>query len=433
MISPDVPASAGMSGTALVRRILFIVWAGGAAFTAYFSMYAFRKPFTAVTYASVGDWSFAIDFKIALVVAQVAGYALSKFIGVKIVSEIDRRHRAVSILCLIALSWFALILFAVLPGPWKPVALFLNGLPLGMIWGLVFGYLEGRRVSDVLGAILCASFIVSSGMVKSVGVWLVTTLAVPEVWMPAATGAVFFPLLLLSVTGLAYLPPPDAADIAARVERCPMDSHARHRFLAAYWPGLTMLVIAYMMFTLIRDVRDNFAAEIWRELGYEGVSSVFTITELPIAVLTLLLLGALVMIRDNMRALVIVNGIVLLGAALVIASTACFQADMISPIAWMIASGAGLYFSYTPFNAMLFDRLLAASGRVGTAGFLIYVADAAGYFGSVLLLLIRNFSTFSLNWLSFFISLAYVGAGLSLVCIFFSMRYFLRTFEQKRF
>ena len=41
--------------------------------------------------------------------------------------------------------------------PWNVAALFLNGLPLGLIWGLVFGFMEGRRTSEVLGAILCAS------------------------------------------------------------------------------------------------------------------------------------------------------------------------------------------------------------------------------------------------------------------------------------
>ena len=61
-----------------------------------------------------------------------------------------------------------------------------------------------------------------------------------------------------------------------------------------------------------------------------------------------------------------------------------FQAHLLSPLAWMILSGAGLYIGYTPFNAMLFDRLVAFSGWVANAGFLIYVADASGYLGSVL-------------------------------------------------
>ncbi|MFX7854064.1 DUF5690 family protein, partial [Acinetobacter baumannii] len=77
-----------------------------------------------------------------------------------------------------------MMLFAVLPAPWNVAAMFLNGLPLGLIWGLVFSYVEGRRTSEVIGAILCASFILSSGVVKSAGAWLLS-LGVSVWWMPA--------------------------------------------------------------------------------------------------------------------------------------------------------------------------------------------------------------------------------------------------------
>ena len=141
------------------QSIVFTVVAGLAGFCAYFSMYAFRKPFTAATFDVVPGWHFALDYKIALVIAQAAGYALSKLIGVKVISEISPARRGLAILGLIGASWLALIAFALVPAPWNVAALFLNGLPLGMIWGLVFGYMEGRRVSEVLGSMLCASFI----------------------------------------------------------------------------------------------------------------------------------------------------------------------------------------------------------------------------------------------------------------------------------
>jgi len=35
--------------------LAFILFAGGAAFSAYFAMYAFRKPFTAATYADIAQ------------------------------------------------------------------------------------------------------------------------------------------------------------------------------------------------------------------------------------------------------------------------------------------------------------------------------------------------------------------------------------------
>ena len=177
----------------------FTLFAGLAGFCAYFSMYAFRKPFAAATFGAVDGWAFVLDYKIALVLAQVAGYAISKMIGIKVISEISPARRGQAILALIGLSWLALVLFAVTPAPWNVGALFLNGLPLGMIWGLVFGYMEGRRTSEVLGAILCASFILSSGVVKSVGKWLMVEHHLTPFWMPAATGVLFMPLLAVSV------------------------------------------------------------------------------------------------------------------------------------------------------------------------------------------------------------------------------------------
>jgi hypothetical protein len=403
----------------------FSLFAGTAAFSTYFAMYAFRKPFTAATFEDVAGWDFTLDYKVALVIAQVLGYALSKVIGIKVISEMGHDRRALAIVGLIGLSWLALIGFALAPAPWNVAALFLNGLPLGLIWGLVFSYVEGRRTSEVLGAILCASFILSSGVVKSVGKALLNV-GVPDLWMPAAAGLVFMPLLLVSVLALSRIPPPDAADEAARVRRGPMDGPTRAAFLRAYGPGVVLLVVAYVLFTAVRDLRDNFAAEIWTALGFGETAAIFTASELPVAVIALGSLAAIMLVRDNLRALLVIHGIVMLGAGLLGGATLAFQFDLISPVVWMILSGAGLYMAYTPFNAMLFDRMIAATGQVGTAGFLIYLADASGYVGSVALLLVRNFGVAEMNWLSFFIITCHVAAVASLGLLVASVIFFAR-------
>jgi hypothetical protein len=90
---------------------------------------------------------------------------------------------------------------------------------------------------------------------------------------------------------------------------------------------------------------------------------------------------------------------------------------LLSPLAWMILTGAGMYFGYAPFNAMLFDRLIAALGSAGNAGFLIYVADSSGYAGSVALLLYRKFGAPQLDWLSFFEGACYAIAALLVLLI----------------
>ena len=392
----------------------FAAYGGLAAFAAYFSMYAYRKPFAAADYADVAGWGFEIDFKVVLVIAQVAGYALSKVIGVKVVSETPAHRRAAMILLLVGGAELSLVMFGFAPPALAPLALFANGLGLGMIWGLVFGFLEGRRLSEALGAMLCASFILASGVVKSVGKMLLLT-GVDERWMPALTGLLFAPLLLVSVAGLAQLPPPNAEDEAQRVRRAPMSAKDRVALLAAHGPALAVLVAIYVLLTAVRDFRDNFSAEIWAELGFKDAAAMFSLSELPVAIAVLVGMAALMRVRDNRRAVNFNLGFIALGLGLLGLSTGAHQLGLLGPIGWMVASGAGLYMAYTPFNGMLFDRLIAATGTVGTAGFLIYVADASGYLGSVALLLAKSFGEFDIAWTNFLTVAAYATSIIGLI------------------
>ncbi|MBU6269373.1 MAG: hypothetical protein KGN34_17640 [Sphingomonadales bacterium] len=391
-------------------------------FGTYFAMYAFRKPFAV---ASFHQMAFGVlPYKVALVIAQVVGYALAKMIGVKVVAELPARLRIVGILAQIAVAELALVLFALIPAPWNVACLFLNGLALGMVWGMVFGFVEGRRQSDLIGAMLCASLILSSGIVKSVGEWVLLDGIASPMWMPAVTGLIFVPLLALCLLGLAIMPPPSAADIAARVLRRPMDGPARKRLLREFAPGLAALVLIYVMLTALRDFRDNFAAEIWTEVGLGGNSGIFAWTEIPICFLVPAVLATQTLIRDNRTGLV--ANLALVGAGLLLAGlgSLAYSLHLLGPVAWMIAIGGGLYLAYTPFNGMLFDRLVAATGEVATAGFLIYVADASGYVGSVALVLLRSFDGVKLDWADFLVDVSLLTSVLGLVLLAYATVYF---------
>ena len=404
---------------------LFGAFAGLMAFGTYFAMYAYRKPFAVASFAGVAP--IGIDYKIALVIAQVVGYALSKIIGVKVISELPASRRIIGILIQIGVAEAALVGFALVPAPWNIACLFIDGLALGMVWGMVFGFVEGRRQSELIGAILCASFILSSGVVKSVGA-AVMLHGVDQFWMPAVTGLIFTPLLLVCVAGLAVLPPPSPADIAARVKRAPMDGAARVRLLRQIGAGLVALIVIYVMLTALRDFRDNFAAEIWAEQGLGGDPDIFAWTELPVGAVVLAALASLMLVRDNGRAMAANFGLVGLGLAITGLCSVAFSLHMIGPIGWMIALGGGLYLAYTPFNGMLFDRLVAVTGEVGTAGFLIYVADSSGYAGSVALLMVKNFGGLKLAWTHFLIDAGLVTCLFGLVLLGIAAMFFRRHF-----
>jgi hypothetical protein len=392
-------------------------------------MYAFRKPFTAATFESVSGWETALDFKTALLLSQVAGYALSKFIGIKVISEMTAERRVRTLLGLVISAWFALLMLPLLPTPWNIAALFLNGLPLGMIWGLVFSYLEGRRVTEAVGVILCASFIFGSGVVKSVGRWLLIDFGVPELWMPFAVGSLFVIPLFFFTFMLARTPPPSREDVEARKERIPLCRNGRLGFFRQYGIGLVALVIPYVFLTALRDFTDNFSAEVWIALGYGDAPGIFAITSLPITLVVLGCLALMMLIRDNRRALLLNHFIVAGGFLLALGCTLAFQQGLIGGVSWFILLNTGLYLGYVPFNCILFDRLVAATHSLANAGFLIYVADAFGYLGSVGVLLYKAMAYTMLPWIDFIVNGTYVLGLAGLVLTLVAAAWFSRTLK----
>jgi MFS family permease len=393
--------------------IPFVLNASLAAFGAYFCMYAFRKPFSVATFE--GLEVFHIDYKILLIIAQVLGYVISKFIGIKVISELKANQRIFYLLGLIAIAEVALVLFAIVPKPYNIICMFINGIPLGMIWGIVFSYLEGRKFTEILGVSLSTSFIVSSGVVKSAGLYVMETWGFSQFWMPAITGLLFVVPLLFFAWLLERIPKPTGEDIELRSERIPMTSKDRKKVLLQFLFPITLWVLFYTYLTAFRDFRDNFARELWDSVGYKGDISVFASSEVFVAVIVLLVLGTAFYFKDNMKALLFYQLLLMVGSLSIGLSTLLYQSGTINSYSWMVISGFGLYICYVPFNCLFFDRFIAAFKIKGNAGFLIYLADAFGYLGSVTVLLYKNFGQSTLSWLNFFMNGAYIVAGMGVV------------------
>jgi hypothetical protein len=101
----------------------------------------------------------------------------------------------------------------------------------------------------------------------------------------------------------------------------------------------------------------------------------------------------------------------LTGGLIVGVSTLAWQVEILGPTSWMIAVGLGCYIAYVPVNCVLFDRMFAALGAVGTAAFLITFTDAFGYLGVVGVMFLKDFAQIQLSWLEFFSTLSYATAG----------------------
>jgi hypothetical protein len=406
--------------------------AAAAGFAAYFCAYAFRKPFLAAEYAGLPPLLPGLETKTVFVLSQVIGYATSKYLGVKVCSETSRARLAWMLVGLIAVAESALVAFALLPTALKPFAMLLNGLALGMVWGHVVRYLEGRRASDMLLAALCSSFVVSSGVVKDVGRSLVDR-GLEQFWMPAATGALFLVPFLVAVLLLHHLPAPDATDEAERSRRQPMNAVLRRRFFGEYVIGLTLLLGVYLVATAFRDFRDNYGIEMLGELGYRDVTGAFTRMELPVAISVLCALAALRWVRDSRRALAVTFGLMFAGALIVGSVTAFLDAGALSGMTWLTLAGLGAYLTYIPYNAVLFDRLWATTGAAGTAVFCIYLADAVGYGGSLAVQLGKDVFAADASRLDYFRHLSYTLSAAGAVGVAASAVYFLRLKHAIRF
>jgi len=408
---------------------LLAVMAAISSFGAYTCMYAFRKAFAAGTFT--GQQYFHVDYKVWLVIAQVVGYTLSKFYGVKFISELKPGHRAKSILILIGIAWAALFFFAIIPAPYNIIFLFINGFPLGLIWGLVFGYLEGRKSTEFMAAVLSISLIFASGFVKTVARMLMGLVHVSEYSMPFITGALFVIPLLLFVFMLELMPPPTAEDVELRTKRLPMDAAERKAFLQRFLPGIILTLIIYVLLTIMRDVRDSFEVEIWNSMGVKD-NTIYAKIDSVISVIVLVAMSFLILIKKNLKAFRVIHIMIIAGCVFIGVGTVLFTLNLTSPMVWMTLAGLGLYLAYVPYNAVFFERMLASFHFKGNVGFLMYLADSIGYLGSVSVLLIKELGQPNISWGIFFknsvLGVAVVGG----ICATLSLLYFMRRAQKGR-
>jgi MFS family permease len=399
------------------------LYAALVSFGTYVFIFGFRKSFTVCTFEGLTFGPIA--YKTALVISQMLGYLLAKFYGIRFISGMQKTNRYKIIFLLTGIAWAAWLLFAIIPAPYNVVFLFINGFPLGMLWGVVFSYVEGRRSTDFIGAALAVSFIFSAGWVKSVGGWLLLNFHITEFWVPFCTGLVFAIPLMICVYGLEKVPPPTAEDEQLRTTRVPMTSLDRKNLLKQYLPGVIAFVAIYLFATIFRDIRDNFSADMWKEMGYASRPSIFTETETPITIFILILMGAVVAIKNSFKALMVAHVFILFGFIIAGLSTYFFTHGKLDPFWWMLFVGLGLYLVYIPFNSIFFDRLIAAFSMKGNVGFFIYVADSVGYVGSVSVMLVKEGMTLKIKWTQFFSQSVMILSFVGIFITLYSTYYFL--------
>lgn len=402
------------------------LWLLVASFGTYFCMYGFRKPYTAATFA---DFDFlGMDYKSVLIIAQTLGYVLSKWFGIKYVSEIKRSQRISAIIGLIGFAEIMLLLFGTVKSPWNVVFLFMNGIPLGVIFGLVLSFLEGRKHTEFLVAGLCASFIISDGISKSIGVFVLHA-GISEVWMPFVTGLLFAVPTLLFIWMLSKVPAPSAQEVKSRSAREPMTKTQRLTFFKKYAPGISGIVIVYLLVTLLRSVRADFAIEIWHDLGFTETPALFTQSEIWVSVGVLFFVSYAATIKNHLKAFDFSLTISFVGLLILLLS-AVFITNGSDKFLSMVMLGLGVYIPYVAIHSIVFERMIALTREGANVGFLMYIADSAGYTGYILLMLIRHFTPAGVSVLDTFLKLAVLFACIGIAALIYSLLYFKSKFKK---
>ena len=404
-----------------------VVWAAFASFTTYFCMYGFRKAFSAATFD--GERALGISFKSALVVAQVFGYMTAKFIGIKFISEVNKAKRALYILSLLGAAHFSLLLLALVPKPFNVFFLFTNGLSLGLIWGLVFSFIEGRKFTDLLALILSTNFIFSSGIAKSMGRVSIEYWHVSEIYMPFVTGALYIPQLVLAVWMLTKIPPPSAQESASRGVRVNLNGKERIALFMQFFTGLVAITILNLVLTILRDVKDNYAVEILRIVKPSFKPAIFAQMETTAAVAVLLLLLLLTFFKNHFKSIMAHHAAIACGLAIILVSAFFLQQRIFDPVLNLILFTIGLYVCYNTLQCLFLDRFIASFKIKGNIGFFFYFMDSIGYLGSCFIIVNKEIFSPKVNWLNYFISISFILGTAGLVCLAVSWVYFNRKYK----
>ena len=182
----------------------------------------------------------------------------------------------------------------------------------------------------------------------------------------------------------------------------------------------------FLLVTVLRSVRDDFAPEIWKGLGLTRDPAIFTQSELIVGLSVPATAALGIFIRGNRQAFFSAVGMSLLGLLLVALTLIGLRLRWISPFSFMVLVGVGLYLPYVAVHTTIFERLVAMTRDRATIVYLMYLVDAWGYLGYVAVMLGRTFFKVEGNFLEYFITLCWIVAGLGSACLIGCWIYFGR-------
>jgi hypothetical protein len=205
-----------------------------------------------------------------------------------------------------------------------------------------------------------------------------------------------------------------------------MTNEDKRNVFRQYGIGLVGLVIVYAMLATLRDFRDNFSVEIWNEIDPHWNKTIFAKTETITGIVVLISVGLLSVIKSNRNGFIATNLMIIGGLCISGLSTLLFHLNIFPPFWWMLLSGTGLFLAYIPFQVAMFERMIALFRIKAVAGFFVYICDAIGYMGSVILLLYKEFFMKETSWSSMLMKFSYMQTIVSVAIMTMAIGYFFK-------
>ena len=215
--------------------------------------------------------------------------------------------------------------------------------------------------------------------------------------MPALIGAIAFPLLCLTGWMMTRFPRPTAADIAARTERMTLNGSERRNLFLRFMPILTLLFVANLLITVMRDIKEDFIVCIidvstiaaWTFAHVDTIATLVMLAIFALLTLSTLGMGALAFIGANSDTL------------------------GISTTAWLFAQSLCIDVAYLGFQTIFIERFIACFKIRGNVGFFIITIDFVGYAGTVALLVFKEYLLTGIDWSVFY---DYINLYVGLAC-----------------
>ena len=238
---------------------------------AYFMHYFWKTPVFILPLDILGRhvvtvFSTDLDLQACFSMAYTFGCVAGKFIGVWIItSRFFFRHRLAllsTVLCASMLcESLGMLVFSSTP-PLQVLCVGVSAALTSWLWPGFLTYIEGRQNTELLFAVLSASYVSAGNASRGTANWVLAW-GVPPLWMPLVVGACALPVALVCLLLAHRCPTPSAEDVAVRTRRKGMSRRDKAAFVWEWLGGIVLLLVPYVTLSAVRNFRDFYSHQVF--------------------------------------------------------------------------------------------------------------------------------------------------------------------------